>query len=403
MLPADLPAKCNVGVDWEHFGTNVPPKCEDNRRTCRMRQRELWELPNQIPKWQKLPKAVCLWSLKADLNLVTSMTIIHQYIPTLGATFPIHPQDTSMYRITRKGFTLIELLVVIAIIAILIALLLPAVQQAREAARRSQCKNNLKQLGLALANYESTFQILPPGRLGCDGINTGPCQGNPQYTRVGISAFVLLLPQIEETALYNQFNFDSIPWGPSPTWPTDNAAAVRARPAVFVCPSDVSDPTLTVTSGGTDVEVATGSYALVHGTLGPSNGISTNVKIYNTGPFMYKTPYYYRDIIDGLSNTIFIGEVTDAHTNLSRNIWTQAGRHESCLRTAENPVNTPPGTGITTSPYGVPLNGAFSSEHVGGAQFLFGDGHVSFLSENLSLTVYKALATREGMEVTGEY
>lgn len=304
-----------------------------------------------------------------------------------------------MYRPRRKGFTLIELLVVIAIIAILIALLLPAVQQARAAARRSQCKNNLKQLGLALANYESTFRILPPGRLGCDGINNGPCQGNPNFTRVGLSAFVLLLPQLEETGLYNQFDFDDIAWGQGSTWVAANATALRARPEVLVCPSDDSEPT--VTSNG--IEVATGSYALVHGTLGPSNGISANMKVFNTGPFNYKTPYYYRDIIDGLSNTIFIGEVTDAHTNLSMNIWTQAGRHESCLRTAENPVNTEPGTGITTSPYGVPLNGAFSSEHAGGAQFLFGDGHVSFLSENLSLITYRALATREGMEVVGEY
>lgn len=85
------------------------------------------------------------------------------------------------------------------------------------------------------------------------------------------------------------------------------------------------------------------------------------------------------------------------------NIWTQASRHLSCLRTAENPINTPAGTGITTSPYGVALNGAFASQHVGGAHFVFGDGHVSLLSENLSLTIYKALATREGEEVVNDY
>ncbi len=298
-----------------------------------------------------------------------------------------------------RGFTLIELLVVIAIIAILIALLLPAVQQAREAARRSQCKNNLKQLGLALANYETTFRIYPPGRLGCDGITNGPCNGNPNYTRVGMSAFVHLLPDLDNAPLYEQFDLNDIVWGPSPTWQANNQLAIQTRPAFLVCPSDTSQPFIT---SGT-YKYATASYAFVHGTLGPSNGISANLKINNTGPFNYKTPYRAADILDGLSNTMFIGEVVDAHTNLSTNIWTQASRHESCLRTTENPINTPPGTGITTSPYGIALNGAFGSHHVGGSHFVFGDGHVSFLSENIALITYRGLSTRQGYEVVGEY
>lgn len=298
-----------------------------------------------------------------------------------------------------RGFTLIELLVVIAIIAILVALLLPAVQQAREAARRSSCKNNLKQLGVAFANYEETHNIFPPGRLGCDGINTGPCNGNPANTRVGMSAFVHLLPQLEAKNLYEQFDLNSIVWGPAANWRNANRTGIEARPTFLLCPSDVSEPYIV---SGAD-RYATASYALNHGTMGPSNGISGNMKVFNTGMFVYKTPFQGRHVTDGLSNTMFAGEVQAAHTGESQNIWTQASRHLSCLRTTENPPNTPPGTGITTSPYGVRLNGAFGSEHTGGCQFVFGDGHVSFLSENISLSVYRALSTRSGHEVVGEY
>ncbi|HEY1066419.1 MAG TPA: DUF1559 domain-containing protein, partial [Pirellulales bacterium] len=107
----------------------------------------------------------------------------------------------------RRGFTLIELLVVITIIAILIALLLPAVQAIRAAARQAQCQNNLKQIGIALANYETIRKCYPPGRMGCDGITSGPCAGNTNQQRTGTSAFPMLLPQLEMQPLFDQLKF----------------------------------------------------------------------------------------------------------------------------------------------------------------------------------------------------
>ncbi len=299
-------------------------------------------------------------------------------------------------RTQPRGFTLIELLVVIAIIAILIALLLPAVQQAREAARRTQCKNNLKQIGLAVENYESTYGAFPPGRLGCDGINTGPCNGNTNKQRAGMSGFVLLLQFLEQQNLFDLVNIADAPYNQDSTWTTANHQTVlEARPSVYVCPSDTSLPSVT-TNG---FEAGTGSYAFSHGTLGPSNGISTTMKIDNTGLFMYKEALGRSEITDGTSNTFVAGEVIDAHTDESYNRWSLGSRHLDCLRTTDNPVNTPPGTGITTSPYGIALNGAFASRHPGGAQFLFADGHITFVSENIDITTYRALSTRSGEEV----
>lgn len=299
----------------------------------------------------------------------------------------------------RRGFTLVELLVVIAIIGILVALLLPAIQAAREASRRSQCSNNLKQVGTGLDNYESTFKTYPPGRMGCDGIASGPCNGNPDSQRVGTSGFVAILPFMEQRPLYEQFDFTDGPWHISDsTWLAKNAAAISTRPTVFVCPSDVSQVKIDVSAGGLTVPAATGSYAFVSGSYGPSQGIGDKVKISNNGVFMYKFAFPKSEVLDGLSNTTLAGEIIDAHTNLSTNLWTQAGRHESSLRSTENPINTPPGTGITTSPYGIPLNGAFASRHPAGANFLFGDCGVTFFSENMDLSVYRALSTRSGGE-----
>jgi prepilin-type N-terminal cleavage/methylation domain-containing protein/prepilin-type processing-associated H-X9-DG protein len=299
----------------------------------------------------------------------------------------------------RIGFTLVELLVVIAIIGVLVALLLPAVQAAREAARRSQCSNNLKQIALALDVYEDSMKAYPQGRVGCDGINDGPCNGEPTIRRVGTSGFVMLLPFIEANNHYERFDFNDGPWGQTTTWEAKNKAALEIRPKFVVCPSDNSEKF--IASSG--INAATGSYAFVHGRLGPGQGISATLKLYNNGMFNYRISHKRSEAIDGLSNTMFVGEVIDAHTNLSRNIWTQASRHESCLRSTENAVNTKPGTGITTKPYDVALFGGFGSRHPAGAHFAFGDGHVAFIAENIDLATYRALSTRNGGETTTSF
>jgi prepilin-type N-terminal cleavage/methylation domain-containing protein/prepilin-type processing-associated H-X9-DG protein len=306
----------------------------------------------------------------------------------------------------RNGFTLVELLVVIAIIGILIALLLPAVQAAREAARRMQCTNHLKQIGLALHNYESSKKCYPPGRMGCDGWTDDVCKNNAGWARPGTSGFVMILPFLELQSLYDQF----VPFAKGAVYPaapgdSDDGTtsgwetakidkAMEVRPPVFVCPTDNSKEVV-----GDD---ATGSYALCMGTNGPTykpSGIDqVGVKHYNTGLFMYRTAYKPRDITDGLSHTFFAGEVMKSDIVESYNRWVVASRHLDSLRNTENPVNTLPGQGSCLDLYGYKANGAFGSKHTGGANFVFADGHVSFISENIDLTTYRALSTRAGGE-----
>jgi len=319
------------------------------------------------------------------------------------------------FRRSLHGFTLVELLVVIAIIGILIALLLPAVQSAREAARRMQCANNLKQIGLALLSHESAHKQFPPGRLGCDA-TTGeaPCNNIPQEDRVGPSAFVMVLPYLEQKALYDAFAIDQFkggPWltaiGGDTSWISRYEAALAERPPVFSCPSSRSEPCCEVYDGvvvgmshtfPADTCAATGDYALCMGTKGPSYGSSyTNVKYGNTGAFLYIRGLKVRDFSDGLSSTIFVGETHTTHLKDHELVWSLGYRHSS-LRSTENPINTPAGQGSVITLYDRRLNGAFGSEHPGGAQFVFGDGHVSFLSETINLNTYRFLSTRSGGE-----
>ncbi len=297
-----------------------------------------------------------------------------------------------------NAFTLVELLVVIAIIGILVALLLPAVQAAREAARRMKCSNNLKQLGLAMASYEGAFGVYPTGRVGCDGITNLPCGSDPNWRRVGTSAIVLLLPQCEQQSLYDQIDFSTGLYSLQYAMNAQNQAVVKNRPPFVICPSDTVRPDRDM--GG--YRAGTSSYAMVHGVLGPDQGIGANLKIANTGIFMYKTSYAQKDILDGTSNMLVFGETYDGHLDEVANVWSVGSRHET-MRSTVNPPNTAPGKGIYTAPYGPRLNGAFASRHPTGCMFAFGDGHVSFLSQNIDLRTYRALSTREGQEAIGNY
>lgn len=293
------------------------------------------------------------------------------------------------WRPLRRGFTLVELLVVIAIIGILIALLLPAIQATREAARRSQCTNNLKQIGLAFLQYEEALKRFPHGRLGCDGILVGPCAA-PNQIPNGTSGFVLAMPYMDLNPLYKQLRaMHTMPYASTP----EVSAGCKTRPPVFVCPSDLALPQALTDKHGTS------SYSMMAGTLGPDYGIDSKIKVYNNGMFLYKTPITRREVNDGVRHTLFIGEVTMGHLEEQDCVWSSGARHHT-LRSTVNPINTPPGKGITTSPYGIPLNGAFSSRHPGGANFVYGDGHVEMLDENISSAVYKALATRSGRDRT---
>jgi prepilin-type N-terminal cleavage/methylation domain-containing protein/prepilin-type processing-associated H-X9-DG protein len=318
----------------------------------------------------------------------------------------------------RAAFTLVELLVVIAIIAVLIALLLPAVQAARESARRAQCENNEKQYGLAIQSYVGANKRLPPGRYGCDGYRGAECliAGSDWHYYCQMSGFVLLLPYLEERTLYamlgplddqrlltedNGSTPAAVVWKMNP----NKMQGLLARPPVFVCPSS---QTLPAPVTNTNPPSVTGTYAFVSGIYGPSYKIDADhVKLHNTGAFVYIIVHTYRQITDGLSKTAFIGEIRDGHKDASRNIWTIAERHTDSLRSTESLLNTPPGlpppqvpnayqdTSFSSLPW---ENGGFGSDHIGGANFLFGDGHVKFITDTVSKAAYDAMATIAGKD-----
>ncbi len=282
----------------------------------------------------------------------------------------------------RRGFTLIELLVVIAIIAILVALLLPAVQQAREAARRSSCKNNLKQLGLALHNYHDTHRVFPPGQI--RGRMTSPTR----EMGGGFSWGCMLLPYLEQGAIYDQMDFTiGIFEGSNKTLilglgPIDAA----------LCPSDTERPKLRSVHGSTTPNYMSSlpntSY---FGSSGAFNNWSDSTNPRLSGGFFTidpAAPSKIATIKDGTSNTIAVGEASGSvwaggsFLGLQHNTHSIGDADPACCQDWYLNYALYPISNSLPVPYGANIR--FGSEHDGGAQFLMADGSVRFLSENIN-------------------
>jgi prepilin-type N-terminal cleavage/methylation domain-containing protein len=293
----------------------------------------------------------------------------------------------------RRGFTLIELLVVIAIIAILIALLLPAVQQAREAARRTQCRNVLKQFGLALHNYHDTFNIFPPGQLhrgtwdgvGPDAANGGDDGGS------GFAWTAMILPYMDQAPLYNRFNFNVPLSNPNAAGLANRALAAQTVPWAR-CPSDIAPAAANVGNAGDPGEIrpqATASYKASAGAFDGNQGLWPHSNTSrNNGCFFRDSNITMKDIVDGTSNQILVGEVTwDTATGGTTNTRLYGGV-DPALGYANGNSNRMMAIaeyGINDRTLTVPAI-TFSSLHSGGAHFLFGDGKVQFISENIQNT-----------------
>lgn len=293
---------------------------------------------------------------------------------------------------TRKsrGFTLIELLVVIAIIAILVALLLPAVQQAREAARRVSCKNNLKQLGLGLHNYHDTHGCYPPGYIYKPGAS-----GN----QLGFGWVTMILPMIDQANLYNEFDLEE------PIFDPVNLVPREKQIAGLLCPSDPVSENGYVEMGSTPERYAMGCYVAC---FGPPDLDATQEK--REGMFSRNSSTRARDVTDGLSNTLCVGERQNgefrngaSHGNHFEYETTWAG----AVRDADDDTDDH-GHMVMFQTGNVPNaptsdDRDVSAPHVGFAQFLLGDGSVRLIGSSIDFGIYSALGTISGGEVIGEY
>jgi prepilin-type N-terminal cleavage/methylation domain-containing protein/prepilin-type processing-associated H-X9-DG protein len=320
----------------------------------------------------------------------------------------------------RRAFTLIELLVVIAIIAVLIALLLPAVQQAREAARRSQCKNNLKQLGLAIYNYEGTFTCFPPG-------SYNPFQRMPNWR-------AHLLPYLDQAPLYSKFDFNASFSGNGLT--STNVVLANLSMPVYVCPSSALNPTV---SDGSNT-FNNSNNTLMHMYVGISGatpdpagrttyGSASNYGGFytNNGALLHNQITRQADLSDGSSNVMMIGEQSgrvglvdvrsayyggwsgskfdaDGNTDVVPVSGSFPGGRDSwstgltSIRYAINSKTTAGGSQYPWDP-----NTVLNSFHTGGVHICMGDGSVRFLSDSTNFLTVQKLAVRDDGQVVGDF
>lgn len=300
----------------------------------------------------------------------------------------------------RDGFTLIELLVVIAIIAVLIALLLPAVQQAREAARRTQCKNNLKQIGLALHNYHDTHNVFPAATMlssttpACMNVGVGV-----NYWRYGWG--VMILPYIELGNVYDHFDFNVN----YTVAPSVDMEASGYSVATFLCPSSpFSQPRCTFTGSITRNTGHNGNDDLSRTDYDPVMDSrdwtcdGTWPRRDHDGVMGHFSRTGIKDIIDGTSNTLLIGEQANgAPGSYNCHTWIAFSAMDTA-RGINDSATTVPGGGTWHF-----RDTGFSSYHTGGAHFVLGDGSVRFISENINQATLAGLTTRMGGEPIGEF
>ncbi len=293
--------------------------------------------------------------------------------------------------VRRRGFTLIELLVVIAVIAILIALLLPAVQQAREAARRSQCTNNLKQIGLAFQNYHATANIFPNSEVGgIGGLDKA-------------SAFAAIFPYLDQDANYKRYDFKL------GNANATNQPVVSQRIPGYICPSAVFLRNVPITGCDTN-DRAPGTYAVNTGSSSPYGTFTSTPPDPNNGAIVNAGSGTVRigDIRDGTSSTLLAGE---SDWNLPDYLFTSgpcAGQVRGGFTHWASPY--PLATAFTTqAPFNPKSGGSavlsrFRSDHSGNVvQFVFCDGATRALNQNINQTVLEALSTRNKKETVGEF
>jgi prepilin-type N-terminal cleavage/methylation domain-containing protein len=327
-------------------------------------------------------------------------------------------------RLARAGFTLVELLVVIAIIGVLVALLLPAVQAAREAARRSSCSNNLKQIGIAIHNYHDTFNTFPTG-----GVQPGACCGTPSAASWGIH----ILPFMEQKALYDQYDHN--------TWNDQSRNAANTFVTTqfvktYICPSDLNTNRLErpESGPGSGLDYAPGSYRAVTGASDGDSWMDSNENdayvsnnrgvIYTVGGFHNGTTgtvHHFKGenfagIIDGTSNTLLVGEYHTKTTNRRRTFWayTYTSYDQSSIVVGQ-PRTLLPDYSLCVSIGGRGGSNAckrgFGSLHPGVVQFLLADASVRPISITVdmgisgdnpplaNMGVLPAMATIQGGEI----